>query len=75
MRINNATCKIAYPQVVIRRLALINNDLGTNIRRIIYDFASLFLVWTCATECSTSIPIDIQYSWKSWDVISPVLSK
>jgi len=33
MWINNATCKIAYPQVSIGRLALISNDLGTNFRR------------------------------------------
>ena len=75
MRINNATCKIAYPQVAIGRLAPISTDLATNFRRFSNDFASLFWVWTCATGFSTSIPIDIQYSWKAWDVISPVLSK
>jgi len=73
MRINNATCKIAYLQVAIKRLAIIGNGLATNFRRSSNDFASLFWVWTCATGCSTSIPIDIQYSWKAWDVISPVL--
>ena len=30
MQINNATCKIAYPQVAIRILALISNGLATN---------------------------------------------
>jgi len=75
MRIINATCKIAYPQVAIERLALISNDLATNFKRFSNDFTSVFWVWTCATGCSTSIPIDIQYSWKAWDVISPVLSK
>jgi len=75
MRINNATCKIAYLQVAIGRLALVSNGLAINFRRFSNDFASLFWVWTCATGCSNSIPIDIQYSWKIWDVISPVLSK
>jgi len=42
MRINNATCKIAYPQLVIGRLALISNGLATNFRRFSNDFASLF---------------------------------
>jgi len=75
MRINNATCKITYAQVAIERLALISNGLPTNFRRFSNDFASLFWVWTCAIGCSNSIPIDVQYSWKGWDVISPVLSK
>ena len=75
MWINNATYKIAYPQVAIGRLALISNGLATNFRRFSNDSTSLFWVWTCATRCSTSIPIDIQYSWKAWDVISPILLK
>jgi len=74
MQINNETCKIAYFQVVIWRLALISNGIATNFRCFNNDFASLFWVWTCATGCSTLILIDIQYSWKAWDVISPVLS-
>jgi len=73
--INNATCKIAYLQVAIGILALISNSLATNFRRFNNDFTSLFWVWTYATGYSTSIPIDIQYSWKTWDLISPVLSK
>ena len=49
--------------------------LQPTFRSFSNDFASLFWVWTCVTGCSTSIPIDIQYSWKTWDLISPVLSK
>jgi len=75
MRINNATYKIAYLKVAIGRLALVSSGLPTNFRRFSNDFTSLFWVSTCATGCSTSISIDIQYSWKTWDVISPVLSK
>jgi len=62
MWINNVTCKIAYPQIAIGRLALINNDVATNFRCFSNDFASLNWVWTRVTGCSTSIPIDIQYS-------------
>jgi len=75
MRINNVTCKISYHQVSIGRLAHISNDLATNFRRFSNDCASIFWVWTCVIGCSTSISIDIQYSWKAWDVISPILSK
>jgi len=75
MQINNATCEIAYFQVAIGRLALVSNGLAINFRRFSNDFASLFWVSTCAIGCLTSIPIDIRYSWKAWDVISPVLSK
>jgi len=75
MLINNAKCKTAYPQAAIRRLTLISNGLATNFRHFSNDSTSLFWVWTCATRCSNSIPIDIQYSWKAWDVISPILSK
>ena len=67
--------QIAYPQVVIISLALISNSLATNFRRFSNDLVSLFWVWTCSTGFSTSIPSDIEYSWKAWDVISPVLSK
>jgi len=35
MRINTATCKISYPQVVIGRLTLISNDLTTSFRRLL----------------------------------------
>jgi len=42
MQINNATCKIAYLQVSIKRLALISNGLATNFRRSSNDSASLF---------------------------------
>jgi len=75
MRIKYATCKIAYFQVAIRILALVTNGLAINFRHFSNDFASLFWVSIYATGCSTSIPIDIRYSWKAWDVISPVLSK
>jgi len=75
MWINNSICKISYPEVAISRLALISNDFATNFRRFSNDSTSRFWVWTCATRCSTAIPIDIQYSWKSWHVISPLLSK
>jgi len=75
MRINNATCEIAYFQVAIGRLALTSNGLAINFRHFTNDFASLFWLSTCATECLTSIPIDIRYSWKAWNVISSVLSK
>jgi len=51
MWINNATCKIAYPQVAIGRLTLISNGLATNFRRFSNDSANLFWVWTCATRC------------------------
>jgi len=75
MRINNTTCKISYPQVAIGILTLISNGLATNFRWFSNDSTSLFWVWTSGIGCSTSILIDIQYSWKAWDVISPVLSK
>jgi len=75
MRTNIVTCKIAYPKLAIGRLTLISNGLATNFRHFSNNFASPFWVWTCVTGCSTSIPIDIQYSWKIWDVISLVLSK
>jgi len=75
MRINTTTCKIAYSQVTIGRLALISNGLANNFIHFSNDCPSLFWVWTCAIGCSTSISVDIQYSWKTWDVISPVLSK
>jgi len=50
------------------RLALINNGLATNFKHFISDSPSPFLVWKCTIGCSTSITIDIQYSWKAWDV-------
>jgi len=59
MRINIAACKIAYPKVAIGKLAIISNDLTTSFRRFINDYASPFWIWTYATGCSTSIPIDI----------------
>jgi len=50
MQINNATCKIAYLQVAIGRLALVINGLATNFRHSNNDSISLFWVWTCDTD-------------------------
>ena len=65
MWINIVACKIAYPQVAIGKLALISNGLATVFKCFINYYSSPLLVWTCATGCSTSIPIDIQHSWKT----------
>jgi len=47
MQINNATYKIAYPQVAIGRLALISNGLATTFRHFSNDFASLLSMNMC----------------------------
>ena len=71
MRINNAACRIACPKVETRSLDFISNGLTINFRRLIRDSARPFYVWTWATGCSTSMPIDMQYLLKAWEVNSP----
>ena len=74
MWINTTTCKNAFSEVASGRLALIRNDLATSFRCFINDSTSPFWVWT-STGCSTSISIDMQHSWKAWDVNSSVLAR
>ena len=75
MRVNIAACKISCPQVEIWSLHLMISDLAINFIPLINDYTSPFCVWTCATGCLISIPIDIQYSLNPWDENYAALSR
>ena len=60
MRTSVAACKIACPQIEIDNFVLINKGLAINRRHLNNDYAKSFWLWTCATGCSTVIPVDKQ---------------
>ena len=60
MLINDATCKIAWPQAEIGNFDFISKGQAIIWSFLISDSAKPFWVCVWATGCSTSIPIDMQ---------------
>ena len=73
-RISAATCRIAWPHAAIGNLELSSNGREINWSHFINDSANPFWVLTCATGCSTLIPVAEQKSKNTLDVNSPALS-
>ena len=60
MWFNDAACSIACPQHEKDKFDLKFNGHAINYKLLNKDSAKPFCAWVCATECSTSIPIDVQ---------------
>ena len=58
--INDDAYRIACPHTDGGNFEFNNNGPAISYNLLINDSARPFCVWTCGTECSTSIPIDKQ---------------